>query len=433
MEDNEVSSYISAELSSLGISEGSSTHRDHEIQPPTEATVRVLVQLNPENSVPSKKAMKRAARDKTRYLRRQAIFKERETRQQKAPDVDESTNSNLPVKHDDLPQLEPQPRMTRTAQKARNSAHENLMNRIYGYHDYEAKALEDALNNMQLGDAVSKGPRRRNKADARKTRKRLAEETQKAILENAADAGPCLNSEKDDARKILIRLKKEARQALLENAFGGAPSCNSTEQQKLEVSEFQRIIQSYRDLSGTPISDRLMNSALQPIQNKGLELAQAILRENSCGQNHNWGKVFDMLSKPHKKGGKFWASDYAMALMVVAEAEVSRQLNAFKNRKPGEVTLGLWARKQMLRRKFLLKLGEESRIAAKEEEQEDRAHFRENHVYMQHEGIAVDSHLTPNSIDNETLDAIEGISTQHRKIAIDWPNIGEGVGLRVYS
>lgn len=417
MEDINVSSCISAELSALGISEDSSTNRDHEVRPPTEATVRVLVKLNPENSVPSRKAMRRAARDKTRYARRQAMIMEREARQQKAPDVDGATNSNLTVKHEDLPQREPQPRMTRTAQKARNSAHENQMNRIYGYHDYEAKGLEDALNNMQLGDAVPKNDRRRNKAGARKARKRLKEETQKAILERASDAGPFPNSDKDDARKILLRLKKEAQQALLENAFGGAPLCNSTEQQKLEVSEFQRVIQSYRGLSGPPISDRLikpiMDSALQPMQNQGLELAQAILRENSCGQNHNWGKVFEMLRKPHQKDGKFWASDYAMALMFVAEAEVSRQLNAFKNRKPGEVTLGLWARKQMVRRKFVLKLAEKSIMAAKEEEQEDRVH------HTQHEEMVVGNQPILNSVDNETLDAIEGISTQYRDIAIN--------------
>jgi len=207
-------------------------------------------------------------------------------------------------------------------------------------------------------------------------------------------------------------LKEGARRALLENAFGGAPSCNSTEQQKLEVSEFQRIIQIYRGMSGPPISDRLLkpilDSAPQPMPNQGLELAQAILRENSCGQNHNWGKVFELLGKPHQKDGKFWVSDYAMALMVVAEAELSRQLHAFKNKKPGEIVLGLWSRKQMLRRQFLLKLAEESTRAAKEEEQADR---------VQHDGIAVDSQPAPNFADNETLDAIEG----------------EGVRLRVYS
>lgn len=300
------------------------------------------------------------------------------------------------------------------------------MNRIYGYHDYEAKALEDALNNMQFGDVVPKVLRRSSKAGAqktRKTRKRLEEGTQKAILENASDAGPFFNSDKCDARKILLRLKEGARQALLENAFGRASVCNSTEQQKLEVSEFQSIIQSYRGLSGPPISDRLikpiMDSALQPMQNQGLELAQAILRENSCGQTHNWGKVFELLGKPHQKGGKFWVSDYAMALMVVAGAEVSRQLNGFKNRKPGEVVLGLWARKQMLRRQFVLKLAEESSIVAKEEEQKDRIHVRENRVHKQHEGIAVNSHSTPNSVDNETVDASEGKSTQYRDIAIN--------------
>lgn len=425
MEDIKVSSFISTELSSLDISDPLTTNRDQEVPPPT---VRVLVKLNPENSVPTKKARRRAAQDKARYARRQAIIAEREARQQKAPDVESARKSNLPVKHDDLPQLEPKPRMTRTSQKARDSAHENQMNRIYGYHDYEAKALEDALNNMQLGDAVPKGPRPKNKAGARKTRKtrkRLEEETRKKNLENP---GPLPNPDKFGARKILLRLKEGARQAILENAFGGAPSCNSTEQQKLEVSEFQRIIQSYRGLSGIPISDCLikpiLDSAPQPIPNQGLELAQAILRENSCGQNHNWGKVFELLGKPHQKGGKFWVSDYAMALMVVAEAELSRQLNAFKNRKPGEVVLGLWARKQMLRRQFVLKLAEESTAAAKEEEQADR---------VQRDGIAVDSQPTPNFVDNETLDAIEGISTQYRNIAINWPNIGEGVRLRVYS
>lgn len=415
MEGIEVSSFISAELSSLGISDGSTTNRDQEVPPPTEATVRVLVKPNPENSVPAKRAKKRAAKDKNRHARRQALYAEREARQQKAPDVEGATSSNLPVKHEDLPQLEPKPRMTRTAQKARNSARENQMNRAYGFHDYEAKELEDALNNMQLGDVVPKGPRRRNKTGARKNRKRLEEETQKAILENASDTGPLLKSNKDDARKLLLRLKKEARQALLENAFGRAPFCNPTEPQKLEVSEFQRVIQSYRGLSGPPISDCLirpiLDSARQPMQNQGLELAQAILREKSCVQNHDWGNVFEMLGKPHQKGGKFWASDYAMALMIVAEAEVSRQLNAFKNRKPGEVVLGLWARKQMLRRQFVLKLAKESSIAAKEEEQE-------HSVHMQHEGITVDSHPTPASVDSQTLDAIEGISTHYRDIAM---------------
>lgn len=417
MEDIKVSSFISAELSSLDISDRSTTNRDQEVPPPTEATVRVLVKLNPENSVPSKRAKRRAAQDKARFARRQAIIAEREARKQKAPDVESATNSNLPVKHEDLPQLEPKPRMTRNSQKARNSAHENQMNRIYGFHDYEAKSLEDALNNMQLGDAVPKGPRQKNKVAARKTRKtrkRLEEETRKKILENPSGPGPFLDPDKRDARKILLRLKEGARQALLENAFGGAPSCNSTEQQKLEVTEFQRIIQSYRSLSGPPISDRLikpiLDSAPQPMQNQGLELAQAILRENSRGQNHSWGKVFELLGKPHQKGGKFWVSDYAMALMVVAEAELSRQLNAFNNRKPGEVVLGLWARKQMLRRQFVLKLAEESTKAAKEEGQEDR---------VQRDGIAVDSHPTPNFVDNETLDAIEGISTQYRDIAIN--------------
>lgn len=431
MEDIKASSFISAELSSLDITGRSTTTRDQEVPPPTEATVHVLVKLNPENSVPTRKAKRRAAQDKARFERRQALIAEREARLQKAPDVESATNSNLPVKHEDIPYVEPKPRMSRTSQKARNSAHENQLNRVYGYHDYEAKALEDALNNMQLGEAVPKGPRRKNKACARKTRKaqkRLEEETRKKTLETPSGTGPYVNSDKGDTRKILSRLKVGARRALLENAFGGAPSCNSTEQQKLEVSEFQRIIQTYRGMSGPPISDRLLkpilDSAPQPMPNQGLELAQAILRENSCGQNHNWGKVFELLGKPHQKDGQFWVSDYAMALMVVAEAELSRQLNAFKNKKPGEIVLGLWSRKQMLRRQFLLKLAEESTRAAKEEEQADR---------VQHDGIAVDSQPAPNFADNETLDAIEGISTQYRDIAVNWPDIGEGVRLRVYS
>lgn len=415
MEDIKVSSFISAELSSLDISDPSTTNRDQEVPPPTEPTVRVLVRLNPENSVPTKKAKRRAAQDKARYARRQAMIADREARQHKAPDVESATNSNLPVKHDDLPQLEPKPRMSRTSQKARNSAHENQMNKIYGYHDYEATALEDALNNMQLGDAFPKGPSRKHKAGARKnrkTRKRLEEETRKKSLENPSGAEP--NQDKVDARKILLVLKDGARQAVLDNAFGEVPSCNSTEQQKLEVSEFQSIIQNYRGLSGPPISDCLikpiLESAPQPMPNQGLELAQAILRENSRGHNHNWGKVFELLAKPHQKGGKFWVSDYAMALMVVAEAELSRQLDAFKNKKPGEVVLGLWARKQMLRRQFVLKLAGESTTAAKEEEQADR---------VQRDGIAVDSNPTPKFVDNETLDAIEGTSTQYRDIAIN--------------
>lgn len=410
MEDTKASSFISAELSPLDISDPSTTNRDQGVPPPTGATVQVLVQLNPESSVPTKRAKRRAAQNKARFARRQALIEEREAHQQKTPDVESATNSNLPVKHEDVPYVEPKPRMSRTSQKARNSAHENQLNKIYGYHDYEAKALEDALNNLQLGDAVPKGPRRKNKAGARKTRKaqkRLEEENRKKTLENPSGAGPYLNSDKGDAQKILSRLKKGARQALLENAFGGAPSYNSTEQQKLEVSEFQRIIQIYRGLSGPAISDRLikpiLDSAPQPMSNQGLELAQAILRENSCGKNHDWGKVFGLLGTPHHKSGKFWVSDYAMALLVVAEAELSRQLNAFKNRKPGEVVLGLWSRKQMLRRQFLLKLAEESTRAAKEEEQADR---------VQHDGIAVDSQPEPNFADNETLDAIEGISTQ---------------------
>lgn len=406
MEDIKASTFIPAEISSLDISDRSTTTRDQEVPPPVEATVHVLVQLNPEHSIPSKKAKKRAAQNKTRFERRQAFIAERQARKQKAPDVESATDSKLQVKHEDIPQLEPKPRMSRTSQKARNSAHENQLNRIYGYHDYEATALEDALNNMQLGDAVSKGPRRKNKAGARKSRKaqkRLEEETRKKTLETHSGAGQLLNPDKGEARKILLRLKAGARQAILENAFGGAPSCNSTEQQKLEVSEFQRIIQTYRDLSGPPISDHLikpiLDSAPQPMPSQGLELAQAILRENSRGQKHNWGKVFELLGKPHKIGEKFWVSDYAMALMVVAEAELSRQLNAFKNKKPGEVVLGLWARKQMLRRQFVLRLAEESTTAAKEEEQADR---------VQRDEIAVDSQPTSNFVDNETLDAIEG-------------------------
>lgn len=415
MEDIKASTIIPAELSSLDISDRSTTNRDQEVFPPAEATVHVSVQMNPEDSVPSKKAKRRAAQDKARFERRQAFIVEREARQQQTPDVESAMNSNLPAKHEDIPQLEPKLRMSRTSQKARNSAHENQLNRIYGYHDYEAKALEEALNNMQLGDAVPKGPLRKKKAGARKTRKaqkRLEEETRKRNLENRSSAVQLLNSDKGEARKILLLLKEGARQAILENAFGGAPSCNSTDQQKLEVSEFQRIIQTYRGLSGPPISDHLikpiLDSTRQPMSSQGLELAQAILRENSPGQKHNWGKVFELLGKPHQKGGKFWVSDYAMALMFVAEAEVSRQLNAFNNKKPGEVVLGLWNRKQMLRRKFVLKLAEESTTAAKEEKQADR---------VQRDGIAVDSQPTSNFLDNETLDAIEGISTQYRDIA----------------
>lgn len=417
MEDITVSSLISAELSSLGIGEASSTNSVHEVRPTTEATVNVLVRLNPEDSIPSKSAMRRAAHDKTRYARRQAMHAERKARQQKA---EGATENNVQAKHEDLPQLEPKPRMTRTAQKARNSAHENQMNRMYGYHDYEAKALEDALNNMQLGDAVPKGPpkgpRRRNKMDTRKNRKRLEEKAQTAILANASGAAPLSDLDKAGVRLIRNRLKEEAEKAILENAFGVAPSSNSAEKQKVEVGEFQRICKSYRDLSGNQISDRLVNpmmdSAQQPMQNQDLEIAQAILRQNSCGQKHNWGKVFQMLSKPHKKGGEFWTSDYAMALVFVAKAEVSRQLNAFNNQKPGELTLGLWRRKQMLRRQFVLKCAEESSLAAKEEEQENRDHFREIHAHVKQEGSAVNKDLAINSVDNETLDAIEGTSAQ---------------------
>lgn len=420
MEDIKASTVIPAELSSLDISDRSTTNRDQEVHSPAEATVHAFVQLNPEDSVPSKKAKRWAAQNKARFERRQAFIAGREARQQKAPDVESATNSNLLAKHEDIPQLEPKLRMSRTSQKARNSAHENQLNRIYGYHDYEAKALEEALNNMQLGDAVPTGPRRKNKAGARKTRKaqkRLEEETRKQNLENCPVALQLLYSDRAEARKILLRLKEIARQAILENAFGEAPSCNSTEQQTLEVSEFQRIIQTYRGLSkdqwaGPPISDDLIKPILdptrQPMSSQGLELAQAILRENSPGQKHNWGKVFELLGKPHQKGGNFWASDYAMALMVVAEAEVSRQRNAFNNRKPNEVVLGLWNLKQIQRRQFVLKLAEESTTAAKKEEQADR---------VQRHGIAVDSKPTSNFVDNETLDAIEGISAQYRNIA----------------
>lgn len=417
MDDIKESSFISAELSSLDIGDRSTTNRDQEVPSPTEATVHVLVELNPENSVPTKRARRRAAHNKARLERRQALVAEREARRQKTPDVESATNSNLPVKHEYIPYVEPKPRMSRTSQKARNSAHENQLNKIYGYHDYEAKALEDALNNMQLGEAVPKDPRRKNKEGARKTRKaqkRLEEETRKKTLEIPSGAGPYLNSDKREARKILSRLEEGARQALLENAFGGAPSRNSTEQQKLEVSEFQRIIETYRGLSGRPISDRLIKPILdsdpQPMPDEGLELAQAIIRENSCGQNHNWVKVFELLRKPHQKSERFWASDYAMALVLVAEAELSRHLDAFKNKKSGEVVLGIWSRKQMLRRQFLLKIAEESTRAAKEEEQAER---------VQHDGIAVDSQPAPNFADNETLDAIEGISTQYGVIAIN--------------
>lgn len=417
MDDIKESSFISAELSSLDIGDRSTTNRDQKFPSPTEATVHVLVELNSENSIPAKKARRRAAHIKARFERRQTLIAEREARRQKTPDVESATNSILPVKQEHIPYVEPKPRMSRTSQKARNSAHENQLNKIYGYHDYEAKALEDALNNMQLGEAVPKDPRRKNKEGARKTRKaqkRLEEETRKKTIENPSGARPYLNSDKREARKILSRLEEGARQALLENAFGGAPSCNSTEQQKLELSEFQRIIETYRGLSGRPISDRLIKPILdsdpQPMPDQGLELAQAIIRENSCGQNHNWVKVFELLRTPHQKREKFWASDYAMALVLVAEAELSRHLNAFKNKKSGEVVLGIWSRKQMLRRQFLLKIAEESTRAAKEEEQAER---------VQRDGIAVDSQPAPNFADNETLDAIEGISTQYGVIAIN--------------
>lgn len=420
MEDINVSTSISAELAPLSIGEalGSSTNFVHEVRPTKEATVNVLVHLNPEDSVPSKRAKRRATQEKNRYTRRQAILTEREARQQKARDMEGPTDSNVDLIHQDLPQLEPKPRMTRTAQKARNSAHENQMNKIYGYHDYEAKALEDALNNMQLSDAVPKGPRRKNKVDTRKNRKRLEEEAQKVILEDASGVAPLPTLDKVGVRQIRNQLKEEARKAILENAFGAEASGNPEEQQqqKVEVSELQRICQSYRDLSGNRISDRLVNpmmdSAQQPMQKQELEIAQAILRQNSCGQKHNWCKVFNMLDKRHKKGGEFWTSDYAMALMVVAQVEVSRQLDAFKNRKPGELILGLWRRKQLLRRQFALKRAEESSKAAKKEEQENRNHFRKIHAHIKHERTASDEHLTTNSVDNETLDAIEGTSNQ---------------------
>lgn len=408
-----MSPFVSAEPASLGISEGSSTNSAYEVRPTTEATVNGLVRLNPENSGPSKKSMRRATHDKNRHARRQAI---REARQQKARDLDGPTDNNVDLKHEDQPQLEPKPRMTRTAQKARNSAHENQMNKIYGYHDYEAKALEDALNNMQLGDAVPKDSRRKNKVDARKNRKRLEEEAQKAILEDASGTVPFPIPDKAGVRQIRNRLNEEARKAILENIFGTEPFRNSEEQQKVEVSEFQRICQSYRDLSGNQVSDYLVNpmtdSAQQPMQNQELKTAQAILRQVSCGQKRNWGEIFDMLDKAHKKGGEFWTSDYAMALMVIAKAEVSRQLNALKNRKPGELILGLWRQKQMLRRQYVLKRSEESSKAAKKEEQENRDHFREIYAHMKQEGTAADIHLTINSVDNGTLDAIEGTSNQ---------------------
>lgn len=417
MEDIKVSPLIPAEeLAPLGISECSSTNSVHEVRPTTDATVNVLVQLTPENSVPSKSAMRRAARNKTRHARRQAMIAEREARQQTARGMEGAMENNVQVKHEDLSQLEPKPRMTRTAQKARNSAHENQMNSIYGYHDYEAKALEEALNNMQLGDVVPKGRRRRNKEDTRKDRKRLEEEAQKATPEDASGAAPFSNLDKAGLRQIRNHLKEEARKATLEFAFGAAPICNSAEQQKVEVSEFQRIYQSYRDLPGHRISDRLINpimdSAPQPMQNQELEIAQAILRQNSCGKTHNWGKVFEMLDERHKKSGEFWTSDYAMALVVVAKAEISRQLGAYKNRNPGELVLGLWSRKQMLRRQFVLKRAEELSIAAKEEEQEIRHHFRGIYTHMEQEGTAVDRHGTINSVGNVTLDLIEGTSNQ---------------------
>lgn len=415
MEDIKVSPLIPAELAPLGISECSSTNSVHEVRPTTDATVNVLVQLTPKNSVPSKSA-RRAVRNKTRHARRHAMIAEREARQQTARGVEGAMENNVQMKHEDLPQLEPKPRMTRTAQKARNSAHENQMNSIYGYHDYEAKALEEALNNMQLGDAVPKGPRRRNKEDTRKDRKRLKEEAQKATPEEASGAAPFSNLDKAGLRQIRNHLKEEARKATLEYAFGAAPICNSAEQQKVEVSEFQRIYQSYRDLPGHRISDLLikpiMDSARQPMQNQELEIAQAILRQNSCGQTYNWGKVFEMLDEQYKKSGEFWTSDYAMALVVVAKAEISRQLNAYKNRNPGELVLGLWSRKQMFRRQSVLKRAEELSIAAKEEKQEIRHHFREIYTHIKQEGTAVDRHVTINSVGNETLDVIEGTSTQ---------------------
>lgn len=386
MEDIKVSPLIPAELAPLGINKCSSTNSVHEVQPTTDATVNVLVQLTPENSVPSTSAMRRATRNKNRHARRQAFIAEREARQQTARGVEGAIENNLQVKHIDLPQLEPKPRMTRTAQKARISAHENQMNSMYGYHDYEAKALVEALNNIQLGDSVPKGPRRRNKEDTRKDRKRSEEEAQKATSENASGSAPFSNLDKAGLRQIRNRLKEEARKATLDYALGTAPICNSAEQQKVEVSEFQRIYQSYRDLLGHRISDRLINPTMdstpQPLQNQELEIAQAILRQNIRGQTHNWGKVFEMLDERYKKSGEFWTSDYAMALVVVAKAELSRQLNAYNNRNPGELVLGLWSRKQMLRRKFLVKRAEELSIAVKEEKQEIQAPFsRDLHTH----------------------------------------------------